>query len=208
MEKKKESTLRCVGVLVVIALICGLLLAILNPLLYVAPSVKDIANKFNAEGIDVSNDWQIEENVNEELSKGKKSSILLVAKLTDATTNKEYIGMSIQANADGKMGACTFAIFFDLQTNKLIQASYIKNGATDGYQYDDVTTAEGFADKNPGINTDFSEYFVEITSADVFSAYPIPVKTGATKTVSAVHNVFDLAAKYYFNVYAKNQEVA
>ena len=107
---KKESTLRCVTVLVVIAVVCGVLLAVLNPLLYVAPSADDIAKQFDVVDLDDYNatngtavEWALEE-TNVDFAGGgqDQAQVSLVAKLT--LDDQTYVGLLIKTRASGDLG--------------------------------------------------------------------------------------------------------
>ena len=181
---KKETTLRCVTVLTVIAVICGVLLAVLNPLLYVPPTVDDLANNFTAEG-----EWSIEE-LNADFEKGNGGKVLLAGKLTNAEGVVTHYGLTIKTNSDAQLGECTYALYFDAQTDTLVEAKYIVDGTTGGKTY------AAYGDK--GAN--FEDYLVQITSENVFDSYTYP-QTGATKTLKAVNNALIMGARYYYNVY-------
>lgn len=191
MAVKKETTLRCVGVLTAIAVICGLLLAILNPLLYVAPTVDDIKNNF---GRETAAEWSVEE-VDAKLAKGISCKVLMVGKLRES--DKTYIGMTVHTNSDGKLGESTFVMYFDWEQNTLIRARFISEGATGGYTYKDYC-AGAIGDEN----ADFSPYLVEITGKDIFANGKFNgLKTGATRTANSVDHAFNLAANYYYDKY-------
>lgn len=183
---KKETTFRCVLVLSVIAVICGLLLAVLNPLLYVAPSVDDLSKNYGGE---LEGTWTIEE-LNADYVKGTGGKVLLAGKLSNESNEPILYGLTIKTNSDAQLGECTYAIFFDAKTNKIVEAKYLVDGSTGGKTY------SKYGDK--GAN--FDSYLVEVNSADVFAGFTYP-QTGATKTLKAVNNAFIISANYYYNVY-------
>ena len=184
---KKETTFRCVFVLTLIAVVCGLLLAILNPLLYVEPTVDDILNNVTLEG-DVKG--SVEE-LDKDLAKAiKGGKVELVAKIT--ANGKEYIGLKVKTNSDGQLGECEYAMLIDRETNKITQAKYITDGSTAGRNY------ATYGDKGEN----FDDYLIAITSSDVFKDYTYP-RTGATKTCKAVNNAFIITANYYYNEYVE-----
>ena len=136
MDKKKETTFRCVAVLTVIAVVCAVLLAVLYPLLYVAPSVDSIAaNVTNAElGVadDVKPEWKIEK-LNDAKIKGKGGNVQMVA---SASIGEEtYYGILIKTKADGKLQECTFAFYIRKSDDKLFKGTFVEDGATSGRDY-------------------------------------------------------------------------
>ena len=204
---KKESTLRCVTVLVVIAVVCGVLLAVLNPLLYVAPSADDIAKQFDVVDLDDYNatngtavEWAREE-TNVDFAGGgqDQAQVSLVAKLT--LDDQTYVGLLIKTRASGDLGECQYAMFFTQSDNKLILAKIAKDGATAGKTFE-----YAIANKKGDLKL-FEDYYVIIDSATVFDdGYKVPT-CGATKTATSVDNAFKRAAYYYYNVYANGGEV-
>ncbi len=182
---KKETTLRCVGVLTIIAVVCGLLLAILNPLLYVEPTVDEITNNVTLNGEYTAT---VEE-LNSTFAKAVKGgSVQMVAKIK--TADATYIGMTIKTNSEGQLGECTFAMLINTATNKIEQATYVTDGSTAGRSY------SKYGDKGEN----FEDYLIVIDSANVFADYTYP-KTGATRTLKAVNNAFIITANYYYNCY-------
>lgn len=189
---KKETTLKCVLTLTIIAVICGLLLAVLNPLLYVEPTVDDITDNITLSGEYTAT----VETLNKDLAKGVKGgSVQLVAKIVEG--ENEYIGMKIKTNSDGQLGECDYAVLIDRKTNKIVQAKYITDGATAGRNYETWDKGVNSPDFK---GSNFSGYLVEITSADTFNDFSYP-KAGATKTYKAANNCFIITANYYYNQY-------
>lgn len=206
MDKKKETTLRCVTVLTIIAVVCGVLLAILYPLLYVAPSVDSIsANVTNAElgladGATV--EWNIEE-LNDSFVKGKGASVQMVA--TAKTDDDEFYGILIKTNADGKLQECQFAIYVRKSDDMLFKGVITDDGATSGRDYEYAITH----DKLDNIKSMYDgDYYAVVSgsASDIYGNYETP-KCGATKTVTAVDNAFRLAVDYYYNVYGGGSRV-
>lgn len=203
-DKKKESTLRCVTVLTVIAVICGVLLAVLNPLLYVAPTADDISGQFTiaAEG---AGEWTLEDLDSDLAGKTSDSSgaaVTLVAKMT--ATDETYYGLLIKTKASGNLSECTFVMFFTASDNKLVDAKMSVDGSSGGkYSYDSASAQTDSSGNKPKA---FEDYYVVITSATQFDDdYTVP-RVGATLTLTAVNNAFKKAAYYYYNAYVAKGE--
>lgn len=197
MADKKESALRCVVVLTVIAVICGVLLAVLNPLLYVAPTADDISKYFTLDE-NALGEWEVIE-LNADFA-GKTSdksgaAVSLFAKTT--TESQTYYGILITTKASGNLSECKFVMFFTASDNKLVDAKMTVDGTSGGkYSY------ETASDKNANVKK-FKEYYGVIESENQFDDdYSIP-KVGATLTLTAVDNAFKKAAYYYYNVIVK-----
>ena len=208
MDKRHETTLRCVLTLTVIAVVCGVLLAVLYPILYVKPSVESISKNITAadfhleEGISL--DWQIED-LNEEKVKGRNASVTMVAKAE--YDGYELYGILVKTGSDGKLQECEFAFYFikdadgarslRLLGNVLVKAVLVKDGSTSGRTFD-----YALANDKKGNVKDFEDYYTVIDkpAADVYGDFDTP-KCGATKTVTAVDNAFRLAADYYYYTY-------
>lgn len=187
---KKESTLRCVLTLTAIAVICGLLIAVLNPLLAVPPTVDEITGVLNVQGDYTSTVLETDKEVAKQVKGGK---VELVAEIV--TADATYVAMKVKTNSDGQLGECFYAMLINKSTNKIEQAAYITDGSTAGRNY----ATYGDKDGNGG-GTSFNEYLIEITSANAFDAYTYP-QTGATKTLKAVNRAFIITANYYYNVF-------
>lgn len=193
MSNKKESAVRSVVTLTIIAVVCGVLLAVLNPLLYVAPTADDISNHFSVEGV-TPTEWEVV-TLNETFA-GKTTdksgaAVTLVAKMT--TDDETYYGLLITTKASGNLSECKFVTFFTESDDKLIDCKMTVDGSSGGkYSFSNVQGAK-----------QFSEYYVPITSATQFDdGYEIP-KVGATLTLTAVDNAFKKAAYYYYNAIVK-----
>lgn len=198
MEKAKETTLRCVLTLTVIAVVCGVLLAVLYPILYVKPSVESISKNVTAADFGLADgtalDWQIEE-LNEGRIKGKNASVSMAAKAV--VGSDEYYGILIKTGSDGKLQECEYAFYFDRSSDSLVKAIIVKDGSTSGRTFD-----YALANDKKGNVKDFEDYYAVIDkpAADVYGDFDTP-KCGATKTVTAVDNAFRLAADYYYYTY-------
>lgn len=193
MSDKKESALRCVLTLTVIAVVCGVLLAVLNPLLYVAPSAEDISNNFSVEGVE-SGEWtllDIDETFAGKTSDKSGAAVSLAAAME--SNGETYYGLLITTKASGNLSECKFVMFFRKSDNKLIDCKMTVDGSSGGkYSFDNVTEAKPFKD-----------YYVVIESEEQFTgSYDIP-KVGATLTLTAVDNAFKKAAYYYYNMFVK-----
>lgn len=196
MAKNKESALRCVIVLTVIAVVCGVLLAVLNPLLYVAPSANDISDYFTLE-VENSGEWEVVELDSEfagKTSDPQKAAVNLVAKMTNGS--ETYIGLLITTRASGNLAECKFVMFFTQSNNSLVDAKMTLDGSTGGkYSYEEAILRAGANGKK------FEDYYGEITKADQFDGSYVVPSVGATLTLSAVDNAFKKAAYYYYNVF-------
>ncbi len=200
MAEKKESTLRCVLVLTVIAVICGVLLAVFNPLLYVAPTANDISDHFTLE-VNNPGEWQVLE-LDSDLA-GKTSdksgaAVSLFAKMT--AENETYYGMLITTKASGNLSECKFVMFFTASDNKLVDAKMTVDGSSGGkYSYQSAQSKSESVRK-------FEDYYVTISSENQFTDdYSVP-KVGATLTLTAVDNAFKKAAYYYYNAIVKGDK--
>ena len=200
MEKKKETTLRCVAVLTAIAVVCAVLLAVLYPLLYVAPSVENISkNVSNAElGADEGAvvDWKIEA-LDDGNVKGKGGSVQMVASAEVA--GDTFYGILIKTKADGKLQECTFAVYIRKSDDKLFKFVTVEDGSTSGRDYAYAHANDKLKNVKSIENGDY--YAIINGDADsVYGDFSVP-KCGATKTVTAIDNAVRLAANYYYNVY-------
>lgn len=194
MANKKESTLRCVLVLSVIAVVCGVLLAVLNPLLYVAPSAEDISNYFDLP-VENPGEWTVVDLNSEHAGKTTDKSGAAVSLVAQMQAGEEtYYGLLITTKASGNLSECKFVMFFTKSDNKLVDAKMTVDGSSGGeYTYESAAAASENVKK-------FEEYYVVINSATQFDTdYSIP-KVGATLTLTAVDNAFKKAAYYYYNV--------
>lgn len=197
MADKKESALRCVLVLTVIAVICGVLLAVLNPLLYVAPTADDVSKHFSIEGVN-REDWQVVELNTDYAGKTSDKSGAAVNLFAKAEHEGEtYYGMLVTTKASGNLSECKFVMFFTASDNKLIEAKITVDGSSGGkYTY------ESALNRSESVKG-FEKYYVAIESENQFDdGYSIP-KVGATLTLTAVDNAFKKACYYYYNVIVK-----
>lgn len=217
MAKKVESTLRCVLTLAIIAVVCGLLLSVLNPILAVEPTAADLEDNFE-EGYT----WTVLD-LNDCDTNGGRVTLVAEGTKDGADT---YIGLIVLTNADGKLGQSTYAMYVNKQTNVLEKACFISEGATGGFTFDKYVSKKAQAGNKGEVTTgataltgmlsddtgageagepmDMEDFCgTEITSAEAFSGYNPPAKTGATKTANAVYNSFRIMAKYYYENFVK-----
>ena len=200
MEKSKETTLRCVTVLTVIAVVCGVLLAVLYPLLYVAPSVDSIAANITNEELSLASgetaEWKIE-SLDDEFVKGKGGSIQLVASCKTATDT--VYGILIRTKSDGKLQECQFVIYVRSSDDALFKGVIAEDGATSGRDYAYAQSHDKLGNIKSIENGDYYA-LINRPAQEVYGSFETP-KCGATKTVTAIDNAFRLAANYYYNVY-------
>ena len=199
MEKKKETTLRCVLTLTVIAVVCGLLLAVLYPVLYVAPSVDILSDNISARELGASENvevkWLREETLNEPFVKAGGGSVVMAAKCE--TGGDVVYGILVKTKPAAKLGECKFSIYIRKSDNKLIKGVIVEDGSTSGKSFDYALEN----DKDGKVKTfDYYYKIVDKPSNDVYGAFDKP-KCGATYTVTAVDNAFRIAADYYYNTY-------
>ena len=182
----KNETLRAVTVLTVIAVICGIVLSVMNALLYVPPSLDDLSKNFAGE-------WTAEE-LNLEFSKSGGGSVTIVGKTVK--DGKEVIGLVVKANSSGKYDGSKVAVYIDKSTDTIIDSAVLSAGSTGGFTLE-------YAEKNSdGKLKSYADYKgVKITSSSFNEKYDGP-KTGATKTVTGFYDTFEIVARYYYNVYA------
>ena len=198
MEKSKETALRCVTVLTVIAVVCGVLLAVLYPILYVKPSVDSISENVKAEELGLNEGtelkWTIED-LNESAVKGKGGEVIMAA--SAKTESEEYYGLLIRTGKDGKLQECRFAFYFRKSDSALLKAIIVEDGATSGRDFEYAKAN----DKLKNVRS-FEDYYLSVTdTADkIYGEFDTP-KCGATKTVTAVDNAFRIAADYYYKTY-------
>lgn len=199
---KKESALRCVVVLTVIAVVCGVLLAVLNPLLYVAPTADDISSQFTL-NVENQGEWELLE-LNQEFA-GKTSdkagaAVSLAAKMTagEKANSETYYGLLVTTKASGNLSECKFVIFFKGSDDTIVDAKMSVDGSSGGKYSFEAAADKAAADKKP-VRT-FEDYYVKVESATQFDeGYTVP-KVGATLTLTAVDNAFKKAVYYYYNV--------
>ena len=219
MADKKESTLRCVGTLAIIAVVCALLLSVLSSLLYVAPSAADIEKAAASYNALSGYSWTVTEMKDGKYGEGGR--VTLVAEGT-CEGKDTYVGMLIQTDKSGKLNESTYAMFFNKTTNTLEYATYASMGSTGGFDWayakahagggDDASTGATaltalLTDDTSSVGAewrDWESFYVEITSETVNNhTDAVPAKTGATRTVTATYNAFNIAARYYYDNYVK-----
>lgn len=171
MKGNKNSSLNCIVVLFVIAVVCVALLGILNDLLYVPPdmSVFNKAASGSYEEIAV-------ESVS--LSYGK------VEVAVDGTldSGEKVLGLYVTGNKSGKSDSFSLAVIIRRADNKIVGIYEITDGSTGGYAWDESKLSAA-------IDTD-------ITSSDYLAMDGL-VQTGTTNSSSAVKNAIMTAAEYY-----------
>ncbi len=206
---KKESALRCVVVLSVIAVICGVLLAVLNPLLYVAPTADDISSQFTL-NVENQGEWELldlDQNFAGKTSDKAGAAVSLSAKMVagEGTDKAEtYYGLLITTKASGNLSECKFVIFFRKSDNTIVDAKMSVDGSSGGKYSYEAAADKAAAEKKP-VRT-FEDYYVKVESATQFNGdYTVP-KVGATLTLTAVDNAFRKAVYYYYNAIMKGGE--
>ena len=198
--KKQETTLRCVTVLAVIAVTCAVLLAVLNPLLYVAPSVASISDNVTAKDLGLSGETALEwikTEVDAERAEGKGGSVIMAAECV-AGENK-FVGLYVKTKAAAKLGETTYSMYFDVKNDKLVKAVIVEDGATSGRTFEFALKNDKLSNVKP---IDSYYKIIDKPSKDVYGEFDKP-KCGATYTVTAVDNAFRIAADYYYYVYGK-----
>ena len=199
--KKQETTLRCVTVLAVIAVTCGVLLAVLYPLLYVAPSVSSISDNVTAEELGLLSGesalWKRVDTLNESYVEGKGGSVVMAAETVAA--DREFVGILIKTKPAAKLGETTYSMYFDRKEDKLFKAVIVEDGATSGRTFEFALSNDKLKNIRP-----FESYYKVIDGSNdkVYGDFEKP-KCGATYTVTAVDNAFRIAADYYFYTYGK-----
>lgn len=195
MEKKKETTLRCVTVLTVIAVVCGLLLAVLYPLLYVAPSVASISDNVTAAELGLDDgaaiEWQKLE-LDAEYSEGNGGSVVMAAKAV--SDGNEFFGLLLKTKPAGKLEECTYSAYFRKSDDMFIKLVIVDNGATSGRDFEYALAN----DKLKNVKAfDYYYRIIDRPADEVFGAFEKP-KCGATNTVTAIDRAFRIAANYYY----------
>ena len=207
----KNDALRSVVTLAAIAVVCGLLLSVLNALLFVEKSADDLKNEYFAGYVWTS------ETLSEDTFEGARVTLAARGEKAESPT---YIGLLVVTVADGKLGSSTYAVYINAQTDCIEKAFFVEEGATGGFTWEYAASqkkaAEGgavtgatalaglAADENSAGASewkDFEDFYVKIDSPAIFSDYGIPAKTGATKSVTATFNAFKAAAGYYYANY-------
>jgi|GEM_PF-3007928 len=216
-DLKKESTLRCVTTLAVIAVVCALLLSVLNSVLYVAPTADDLVGVYDkTEGYT----WTITDLQDGSYGSGGKVSLVAEGK---SEGKDDYVGLIVRTEKSGKLNESDFAMFINRRTNELEYAELILLGSTGGFDWDYAKAHAGGGDTDVATgataltglltgdtSTDQAEwrewesfYGVIDSAAALDHTDAIPAKTGATRTVTATYNAFNIAARYYYENYVK-----
>lgn len=179
-EKKKMSpALKGILVLVVIAVVCVAILAVLNDILYVPPDMTNF-NKA-AEGVydNVKNVEKVD------LASGKVLTVC-EGKLTDGT---KVVGLYVQGKKYLKADSFELTIVIALDSNKIVGAYEVIDGSTGGYKYNEAQLAKMVGKL--------------ITNSTIFNGDTDTLITGVTNSSNAVLNCFKTAAEYYSAVYLK-----
>lgn len=171
MKGNKNSSLNCIVVLFVIAVVCVALLGILNDLLYVPPDM----SVFNKAASGTYEEMTLE---SVSLSYGKVE----VAVNGTLDGGEKVVGLYVTGNKSGKADSFSLAIIIDVSSNKIVGAYEITDGSTGGYSWDESRLSSV-------IGTD-------ITSSDYLTLDGL-VQTGTTNSSSAVKNALMTAAEYY-----------
>ena len=215
-DSKKESTLRCVGTLAIIAVICALLLSVLNSLLYVAPKADDLVGVYpKLDGYE----WTVRDV--KDGSYGAGGKVTLVAEGTKQGEDT-YIGLLIKTDKNGKLNESVYAMFINKETDTLEYAALVTVGSTGGFDWNYAKEHAGGDDVQTGATAltallsgdetaneqaewrDWESFYVKIDGeAALDYTDAVPAKTGATRTVTATYNAFDIAARYYYENYVK-----
>lgn len=219
MANKKETTLRCVTTLAVIAVVCALLLSVLNSLLYVAPSAADLEGLYDkVDGYS----WEVKEVKDGDYGNGGK--VTLVAEGTKEG-HDTYVGMLVLTEKSGKLNESTYVMFINKNTNELEFAAFVSEGATGGFNWEYAEAhGTGGGDAATGataltalLSGDTSNSQAEIRSWQQFYGVidsesaldytdAIPAKTGATRSATATYNAFNIAARYYYKNYVEGAQ--
>ena len=216
MADKKESTLRCVGTLAIIAVVCALLLSVLNSLLYVAPTADDIAKNYDKLA---GYTWVVKPTADGKYGDGGRVTLVAEGTFEGKDT---YVGMLVQTDKSGKLNESTYVMYFNKSTNVLEYATYASVGSTGGFDWDYAKAHAGGGDDaqtgataltalltgdNASIEAewrDWESFYGEITDLTVNDhTDAVPAKTGATRTVTATYNAFNIATRYYYENYVK-----
>lgn len=174
----KNSSLRCVLVLLVIAIVCVFLLAVLNDVLYVAPDMSVFAKAKDGEYTQVE--------IKDVATQSGKMVLLAEGKTTDG---KDVVGMYVEGKKYGKADSFQLAIVVEKETDQIVGAYMITDGSTGGYYYDAAALENAIG--------------TEITSTN-YVGFTDLIFTGASSKNNssfAVMNAFQTAAEYYKGAY-------
>lgn len=174
----KNSSLRCVLVLLVIAIVCVFLLAVLNDVLYVAPDMSVFAKAKDGEYTQVE--------IKDVATQSGKMVLLAEGKTTDG---KDVVGMYVEGKKYGKADSFQLAIVVEKETDQIVGAYMITDGSTGGYYYDAAALENAIG--------------TEITSTNYLSFTDLIFTGASSKNNSsfAVMNAFQTAAEYYKGAY-------
>lgn len=213
MADKKQTTLRCVTTLAVIAVVCALLLSVLNSLLYVAPTADDIAGNYDKLA---GYTWTVKDVDDGDYGEGGR--VTFVAEGT-MEGKDSYVGMLVKTDKSGKLNESVYVMYFNLSDNSLEYATFASVGSTGGFDWDYAKSHAGGGDATTGATAltgiltddkstadavwrDWESFYGVIgDEAALDHTDAIPAKTGATRTVTATYNAFDIAARYFYKNY-------
>lgn len=218
MAKAKETTLRCVTTLAVIAVVCALLLSVLNSVLYVSATPDDLIGLYSA--VD-GYEWEVVDvNDDQPYSGGK---VILVAKGT-MDGKDDYLGLLVQTEKNGKLNESTYAMFINMNTDALEYAAFVTEGATGGFNWqyakehsksgDQVSTGataltgllSGDRSNSQAAWREWESFYGVITDQTALDyTDAVPAKTGATRTVTATYDAFNIVARYYYDNFVKGE---
>ena len=220
MEKKKESTLRCVATLSIIAVTCALLLSVLHPLLYVQPTADEFVGRY---AVTDGYEWKIERPEQGYDLDGVEGGKVTLAARGVSDGKPDYVGILVETEKSGKLNNSTYVMFVNAETHVLEYAEYVIVGSTGGFTWEkarsnavggEVTTgataltgllSDGQTDSE-AVWREWESFYVPLNDAGVFDDLGVPARTGATFTVTATYNAFRIAACYYYKNYVEGGE--
>lgn len=174
--KNKNSTARCIVVLLVIAVVCVGLLGVLNDVLYVPPDMSAFSKA-------ASGTYEPGNTEKAILSNGKVE-LVVNGKLDNG---KEVIGLFVTGNKYGKADSFKIAVVFGVEDKNIVGVYLDTDGSTGGYSYNE-TKLQNIVGKPITYN------FLGETDLLV---------TGATNSSIAVQQALKAAGEYYTAVIAK-----
>lgn len=177
-----KTGIKSIIVLFVIALLSGTLLSVANAFLKTEQGVAEINKTYAAE-------WAKEEVASNAYEHGSVTALGKAEK--DGAT---LYGIVVTTKRYKKIDSCVFTVIISEDTDEIIAAKIIKDGATGGF-----TLAE--------YGRRMEDYYIKMPSSSVFENFDGNgvVSSGATYTPKVQNFAFDIAAKYYFgNLRGKN----
>lgn len=174
----KNSNARCIIVLVVIAIVCVGLLAVLNDVLYLPPDTT-VFNKAAAG----TYDKEIKVDNNIKLSYGK-IEMIVSGKLTNGS---EVIGFYSTGNKFGKADSFSIAVIVNKSSGNIEGLLEIVDGSTGGYSWDETALYNEIG--KPIITNFLEEKGLVVTKV--------------TNSSTAVKYAIQAVAEYYAQAFAK-----